>query len=104
MINVMPTGMQKNFNTNQTTNTPLLYHTYNFYDQNGNLFSFPFYFFRSRFSATATIATAAAYYRSASKKTGWTEEQEAELRQLFMENQNNPSTEKGNYNIYTQCR
>lgn len=35
-------------------------------------------------------------YYSASKKTGWTEEQEAELRQLFMENQNNPSTEKGN--------
>lgn len=30
-----------------------------------------------------------------SKKTGWTEEQEDELRQLFMENQNNPSTEKG---------
>lgn len=35
-------------------------------------------------------------YNSAGKKTGWTEEQEAELRQLFMENQNNPSTEKGN--------
>lgn len=29
------------------------------------------------------------------KKVGWTEEQEEELRQLFEENQNNPSTEKG---------
>lgn len=35
------------------------------------------------------------------KKIGWTEEQEEELRQLFMENQNNPSTEKGTCHIIT---
>lgn len=34
------------------------------------------------------------FYRN-NKKTGWTEEQEDELRQLFEENQTNPSTEKG---------
>lgn len=48
---------------------------------------FPFHFFLLLF------------LHSASKKTGWTEEQEDELRQLFMENQNNPSTEKGNYTV-----
>lgn len=40
------------------------------------------------------------FYRRGSKKTGWTEEQEEELRTLFMENQNNPSTEKGISNEY----
>lgn len=40
------------------------------------------------------------YHGSGSKKTGWTEEQEEELRTLFMENQNNPSTEKGISNEY----
>lgn len=29
------------------------------------------------------------------KKSGWTEEQEDELRQLYQENQENPSTEQG---------
>lgn len=28
-------------------------------------------------------------------KKGWTEEQEDELRNLYMENQNNPSTDMG---------
>ncbi|XP_055324474.1 protein timeless homolog [Sitodiplosis mosellana] len=36
----------------------------------------------------------ARYANANNKKIGWTEEQEDELRQLFMENQNNPSTEK----------
>lgn len=30
------------------------------------------------------------------KKMSWSEEQEEELRQLYIENQNNPSTEQGN--------
>lgn len=84
---------QNNFNTNQTSHPTRCLHTYNiFYDQNGNLFSFPYFFF-----SVSPRALFYAAYNSASKKTGWTEEQEAELRQLFMENQNNPSTEKGNY-------
>lgn len=32
---------------------------------------------------------------SSGKKMAWTEEQEEELRQLYIENQNNPSTEQG---------
>lgn len=34
-----------------------------------------------------------SFYRN--KKVGWTEEQEEELRQLFEENQSNPSNEQG---------
>lgn len=33
-------------------------------------------------------------------KKAWTEEQEDELRQLYMENQSNPSTEKGMFFIH----
>ncbi|XP_031631724.1 protein timeless homolog [Contarinia nasturtii] len=36
----------------------------------------------------------ARFVNAKSKKTGWSEEQEDELRQLFEENQTNPSTEK----------
>lgn len=35
------------------------------------------------------------FHVNSGKKMAWTEEQEEELRQLFMENQNNPSTEQG---------
>lgn len=36
-------------------------------------------------------------YGGGGSKQAWTEEQEDELRQLFTENQNNPSTEQGEY-------
>lgn len=35
------------------------------------------------------------FFSCSGKKVGWSEEQEEELRQLYMENQNNPSTEQG---------
>lgn len=41
------------------------------------------------------------YLSNSGTKASWTEEQEDELRHLFLENQNNPETDQGKHFFYS---